>query len=233
MSPHRSQLASPRTWGAVGLVAQAAFAAGWLIPETWQGPRYSPIADTISDMQAATAPRVWFPILFFALGGIGTFAFAAIGLRRAWGVTARAAPWQIGVAGLALGNSFPLIPCQVSAPGCSVGSQLLSPGGLTDAILAGAALWVLAATPLSLARRLAGLPGWRCVGPVLRLAGVVALASYAALAISLLVNAGAGLTERILVGVCQAWLTLLAVWLVAGGPGLVSGTPRRAAPCEG
>ena len=48
-------------WGVVGLLAQVAFAAGWVIAETWQGPRYSPVTDTISDLQAATAPHVWFP----------------------------------------------------------------------------------------------------------------------------------------------------------------------------
>ncbi|MGO9163791.1 MAG: hypothetical protein ACLP7J_24430 [Streptosporangiaceae bacterium] len=26
-------------WGVAGLAAQAAFMAGWLIAETWQGPR--------------------------------------------------------------------------------------------------------------------------------------------------------------------------------------------------
>jgi len=48
-------------WGLVGVLAMVIFNAGWLIAETWQGPSYSPIADTISDMQAQTAPHVWFP----------------------------------------------------------------------------------------------------------------------------------------------------------------------------
>jgi hypothetical protein len=48
-------------WGVVGVMAQAAFTAGWVVTELWQGPRYSPVNDTISDMQASTAPHVWFP----------------------------------------------------------------------------------------------------------------------------------------------------------------------------
>ena len=63
-------------WGVVGLVAQVAFAAGWLIAETWQGPRYSLLTDTISDMQAAGAPHVWFPIVCFAVGGAGDHPLA-------------------------------------------------------------------------------------------------------------------------------------------------------------
>ncbi len=63
--------------------------AGWTVAETWQGPRYSPVRDTISDLQAATATHVWSPIVCFAAGGLGTFCFAVFGLRRAvpgWGV---------------------------------------------------------------------------------------------------------------------------------------------------
>ena len=53
-------MAAPRNngslvWGAVGIAAQVLFTAGWVITETWQGPDYSPIANSISDMQAQTA----------------------------------------------------------------------------------------------------------------------------------------------------------------------------------
>ena len=198
------------TWGIVGLLAQVVFAAGWVIAETWQGPRYSPVTDTISDLQAATAPHVWFPIVCFAIGGLATFGFAMFGLRPALKGTAAATPWKIGLSCLALGNSFPLISCQLSAPGCTATTQLLSAGGLTDAILSGAALWVLATTPFLLARRLTSLPGWRHLRPVLLVAGVVTPALYALLAIALLVGAWQGLAERVLVVACQLWICLLA-----------------------
>jgi len=74
---------SPWVWGAIGVAAQISFSAGWVISETWQGPNYNPLNDTISDMQAANAPRVWFPIICFALGSVGTFGFAVFGLRPA------------------------------------------------------------------------------------------------------------------------------------------------------
>lgn len=84
--------------GVVGVAAQIAFMAGWLVAETWQGPRYNPIRYTISDLRAATAPQVWFPIACFAIGGIGTFAFAVFGLRPALtaaGKVAAYAPWCV------------------------------------------------------------------------------------------------------------------------------------------
>ncbi len=210
----RPRRRGPAVWGVIGLLAQVAFAAGWVIAETWQGPRYSPLTDTISDLQAATAPHAWFPIACFAAGGLGTFGFAVFGLRPAWRGAVRIAPWAIGLSGLALGNSFPQIPCQLSASGCTATGQLLSAGGLTDAILSGAALWLLAITPLQLARLLIPLPQWRDLARPLRVAGVVALAGYGLLALALLTGVWAGLVERALVAVCQLWLAVLAVNLI-------------------
>jgi len=202
------------TWGVVGLLAQVAFAAGWVVAETWQGPRYSPLTDTVSDLQAATAPHAWFPVVCFAVGGLGIFGFAVFGLRPAWAGAVRVAPWAIGLSGLALGNSFPQIPCQLSASGCTATGQLLSAGGLTDAILSGAALWLLAITPLQLARLLIPLPQWRALARLLLVAGVVAIAGYGLLALALLTGVWAGLVERALVAVCQLWLAVLAVNLI-------------------
>ena len=210
----RPRRRGPAVWGVIGLLAQVAFAAGWVIAETWQGPRYSPLTDTISDLQAATAPHAWFPIACFAAGGLGTFGFAVFGLRPAWRGAVRIAPWAIGLSGLALGNSFPQNPCQLSASGCTATGQLLSAGGLTDAILSGAALWLLAITPLQLARLLIPLPQWRALARPLRVAGVVALAGYGLLALALLTGVWAGLVERALVAVCQLWLAVLAVNLI-------------------
>lgn len=198
------------TWGIVGLLAQVVFAAGWVIAETWQGPRYSPVTDTISDMQAATAPHVWFPVVFFAVGGLGTFGFAIFGLRPALAGVSSPAAWKIGLSGLALGNSFPLIPCQLSAHACTATSQLLSAGGLTDALLCGVALWVLAITPFPMARRVSSLPGWKSLKPILLVAGVVTPALYGLLALTLFTGVWQGLAERGLVVVCQLWICLLA-----------------------
>ena len=73
--------------------------------------------DTISDMQAASTPHMWFPVACFAFGGVATFCFAVFGLRPALAAAGKLnarAPWMLAVSTLALGNSFPLVPC--SAP---------------------------------------------------------------------------------------------------------------------
>ncbi|MGO8686145.1 MAG: DUF998 domain-containing protein [Candidatus Dormibacteria bacterium] len=223
------------TWGVIGLGAQLAFAAGWLAAESWQGPRYSPVTDTISDLQASGAPHLWFPIVCFAVGGLGTCGFALLGLRPAWGRAAPLAPWKIGLSGLALGNSFPLLPCRLSTPGCTATHQLLSAGGLTDAILAGVALWVLAITPWPLARQLATLPRWSALRPMLRAAGVVTPAAYGLLALAEVTGVWPGLAERFLVAICQVWLAMLAVTLIrtsaaehgAGGGSVLPRPGRR------
>ena len=43
-------------WGVVGVLAQVAFLAGWLLAGFWQPRGYSLVNNSISDMQAATAP---------------------------------------------------------------------------------------------------------------------------------------------------------------------------------
>lgn len=205
-------------WGVIGLAAQAAFMAGWLIAETWQGPRYSPVHNTISDLQAATAPHAWFPIACFAVGGLGSCGFAVFGLRPALaraGQVAWYAPWMLACAALALGNSFPLIPCRLADPGCTAHHQLVSPGGLTDAIVASIAFLVLACTPFPLWRRLRVLPEWQPLKPVMMAARVAGPACFLLLAISSNADIAQGLTERALATICVLWMSALAVRLIS------------------
>jgi Protein of unknown function (DUF998) len=206
-------------WGLVGVIAQVVFTAGWVITETWQGPRYGPIQDSISDMQASTAPHVWFPIVCFAVGALGTFGFVVFGLRPALagaGKLAAKSPWMLAIAALALGNSFPLIPCRLSDPGCTANAQLLSAGGLTDAIVAGLAFLVLDIVPFPLWRRMAVLPGWRRLKPVMFAARVIGPVLYLLLAVSTNMSSmpAAGLIERLLATTCVLWIGALAVNLI-------------------
>jgi hypothetical protein len=206
-----------RAWGIVGLVAQVAFLAGWLIAETWQGQRYSPVTDTISDLQAAMAPHAWFPIACFAVGGIGTFCFACFGLRPALaggGKVAAYGPWLVALAGLAIGDSFPLIPCGLAAAGCTAQLQLHSAGGLTDAIVATSAFLVLSVAPGPLWRRMKTLPQWRPIRPVMAMARIVCPLCYLLLCAASLTGTAQGLAERILATSVTLWLGALAVTLI-------------------
>ena len=203
-------------WGAVGAIAQVAFVAGWLIADTWQRPGYSSIKNSISDLQAATAPHAWFPIACFAVGGLGTFGFAVFGLRPALaraGKVAAYAPWMLAVSGLAIGNSFPLIPCQRIAAGCTAHVQLHSPGGMTDAIVATIAFLVLVVTPFPLWRRLKALPEWRRLKSVMMAARVIGPICFILLVV--FSNSGpAGLAERILAATLSLWIGALAITLI-------------------
>ena len=206
-----------RAWGLIGVVAQVAFMAGWLAAETWQGPRYSVVADTISDLQAATAPHVWFPVACFAVGGIGTFCFAVFGLRPALAGAGRVVaygPWLIALAGLAIGNSFPLIPCGPAAPGCTAHHQLYSPGGMTDAIVATAAFLVLSFTPGPLWERMRMLPQWRRLRPVMTAARIACPLCFILLSIASLTHTAQGLAERALATSLTLWIGALAVALI-------------------
>jgi hypothetical protein len=185
-------------------VAQASFTAGWLVPGTWQGAHYSVVTNTISDMQAATA---------FAVGGVGTFCFALFGLRPALAAAGRVAswaPWTLAFAGLAIGNSFPLIPCQISDRACSAHRQLYSPGGLTDAIVATAAFFALAFLPGPLWKRLKLLPEWRRLRPVMITARIICPLCFWALCAASLTKTAEGLVERVLAACCALWLASVA-----------------------
>ncbi len=206
-------------WGVVGVTAQALFMAGWLVAETWQGRRYSPVTYSISDLQAASAPHAWFPIACFALGGLGMFAFVVFGLRPALaeaGTVAAYAPWILALSALALGNSFPQIPCRLADPGCTPSYQLHSAGGLTDAVVASTAFAVLAITPFPLWRRLAVLPQWRRLKPVMMAARILGPVLFILLAASSTMASmpANGLIERLLVSTFVLWTGALAINLI-------------------
>ena len=187
---------------------------GWIAAETWQSPRYSVVTNTISDMQAATAPHVWFPITCFAIGGLGSFGFVIFGLRPATAAAARvgiSGIWALALSVLALGNSFPLIPCQLSDRACSAHHQLHSVGGMTDAIVASLAFLVLVFTPKALWPRLQLLPKWRSFAPIARIAALACPLAFVVLCAASLTNTDEGLAERVLVTVCALWLAALAM----------------------
>jgi hypothetical membrane protein len=207
-------------WGVVGVLAQVAFLAGWMLAGFWQPRGYSLVNNSISDMQAATAPHAWFPIACFAVGGLGTLGFAVFGLRPALaqgGKRAAYAPWMLAVAGLAIGNSFPLIPCQRIAAGCTAHVQLHSPGGMTDAIVATIAFFILAVTPFPLWRRLKDLPDWRQLKQVMMAAGVISPICFILLAV-FSTSGPAGLVERILAATISLWIGALAITLIYQHP---------------
>ena len=70
------RLAGIRRWAGVGIAAQVVFVASWLAAAAWQGPRYSVMKHSISEMYAVTAPHAVFLVVVLTLCGAATIWFA-------------------------------------------------------------------------------------------------------------------------------------------------------------
>src|SRR5690348_4461494 len=104
----------------VAAVAQVVFVASFLIAATWQGPRYDPMTQSISDMYAVTAPNAAFLVVAFTLCGLATVLFAALSvwptLRNAgWPAAVGAALLGLSIAGLGdLLSPFEQLACRMA-----------------------------------------------------------------------------------------------------------------------
>ena len=158
---------SIRRWAWAGLVAQIAFVVSWVAAATWQGPRYSTVAHSISDMYAETAPHAAFLIVVFTLCGAATIAFAFGAVRRAlrpggWTATAGSALLAVSIVGLGdLLTVTERLACRMADPGCTATRQISNLGGRLDDTLStyGVLALVVAGLFLSFAMRRAAT--WR------------------------------------------------------------------------
>jgi len=123
--------------------------------------------------------------------------------------------WMLAFSALALGNTFPLLPFRLVDPGATAHAQLFSAGGRTDAIVSSIGFIVLIITPFPLWRRLAAVPEWRRLKPVMMAARIVGPICWILLGISSSLGYAEGLMERILVTVCVLWMGALAVTLLS------------------
>ena len=60
----------------VTIAANLVWVTGWLVAAGWQGPGYSVVRDSISDMMADGAPAAGVLIVIFALSGAVIIVFA-------------------------------------------------------------------------------------------------------------------------------------------------------------
>jgi hypothetical protein len=210
-----SREATVRRWALVGLVAQVAFVASWLIAAFWQGPHYSSLEHSISDMYAVGAPYGAFLVVVFTLCGAATILFAWLSLRP----TLRPAGWTatVGSALLALsiyGLGDLLSPleregCRLADRGCSAAAQFANSGGKLDALLStlGALLFILAG--FFLASAMKRLPGWRRWAWPTRGVAVLFLVLVVATGLGTAVDLS-GMFERLLAATGAAGIALLA-----------------------
>jgi hypothetical membrane protein len=214
-------------FGALGVVSQILFMAGWLIPESWQPESYSIVRDTISDLMARTAPHAEVPVIVLIAGGIGTMLFALLGLRpalRAAGRTAFYAPWMLAASALGFGNvlSFLQLPCQSGACGTHAAASTFA--GAQDVIGGVIVITLLAISPFPMSRRLKETPGWQRLAVPSLLTGVAIMASYIAFGLHS-TAAVHGLLERAVATIGSGWTAVLAVNLIR--------TARRPATNDG
>src|SRR5829696_4461136 len=210
----RSEKAGIRRWAIVAIVAQIAFVGSWLVAASWQGPRYSVLAHTISDMYAVGAPNGAFLVVVITLCGAATILFAALSLRP----SLRPGGWRATVGSVLLGLSiyglgdlltpFEREACQLADAGCTGAAQLATSGGKLDAVLSGVGLLLFVAAGFFLAAAMKRVPGWRRWARPTWWATVLFIALLVATVLADAVGLG-GLFERLLAA-AAAGIALLA-----------------------
>lgn len=156
-----------RLWARLTLIANIVFTVAWIAAATWQGPHYSTVAHTISDMYADGAPGAWVLIVLFTLcGAIGIgFALRAVwpALREA-GVPARVGAILLALSIFGLGDllsPFEREGCRLADPGCTAAHQLGTSGGTMDAILSNIGVLAFVISGFFLAAAMKRRPDWR------------------------------------------------------------------------
>jgi hypothetical protein len=207
---------TPVRWAWVAVIAQALFVVSWLIAQAWQGPRYSALSDTISDMYAVTAPGGPSLVVVLTLCGIATVLFA---LLSVW-PTLRPAGWTAAVGSILLALSiyglgdalspFEREACRIADPGCTGGDQMNNLGGRMDAILSTIGILCFVAAAFFLAAAMKRTPGWERAARPTRWVGAGFLVLIVVVGAGESVDLG-GLTERMLAAFGAVAIAALAV----------------------
>lgn len=226
-SPARA--AVTRTTGSPGIrglaaaaaIAQLLFLVAWLVAPLWQGPKYSVLAHSISDMYAVTAPGGLVLVVVFTITGAVTILFALLAVWRAF----RPAGWTGTVGSILLALSifglgdlltpFERLACRIADAGCTPASQVANAGGTLDTLLSTIGVGIFLAAVIFLSIAMAKITGWRSWVWPTRV--VVVAVSALFLADGLLATSGlGGLMERGLALVGALAIAVLAIELARG-----------------
>ncbi|WP_107069016.1 DUF998 domain-containing protein [Streptomyces sp. 150FB] len=207
--------AGARRWARGGVAAQVAFTVSMLVAASWQGPRYSVLAHSISDMSAITAPGAMFLVVVFTLCGAATIVFA---LRSVWPAL-RPGGWSAGVGSLLLALSVPglgnllsvgeRLACRMADPGCTAARQVSNAGGRLDGNLTTAGVFLLVSAGFFLAAAMRRAPGWQAWARPTRWTASLLVAVVVALVLTQQAGLG-GLFERLVALIGAAALAALA-----------------------
>lgn len=209
---------TPVRWAWVAAIAQAVFVVSWLVAQAWQGPRYSALSHTISDMYAVTAPGGLFLVVVLTLCGIATVLFALLSVwpvLRPAGWTAATGSILLAVSIYGLGGAltpFERQGCRIADPGCTAADQM-NVGGRLDSILSTIGIFCFVASAFFLAAAMRRTPGWERAARPTMWVGVGFLVLVVLLAAVESSSVG-GLAERVVVAVGAAAIAALAVRVV-------------------
>jgi len=209
-----------RTWAWVAFAAQVLLVVGWIVAGFWQGPRYSVLADSISDMYAVTAPGALFLVVVSTLCGLATVLFAGLSVwpsLRAAGASAAIGSVLLGLSIYGLVSvltPFKRVACRIAEEGCTPGDQLATTGGRLDLILSTAGIALFIGAVFFLSAAMARTPDWRYLARPGRWVGIAFIVLLVA---SALAFGAFGLANRVLAITGAAAIAGLA-WQIARTP---------------
>jgi len=211
--------AAVRRWAWLGLAAQAVFVASFLVPVLWQGPHYSAVAHTISDMYAVTAPHAGYLVVVLSLCGAATIGFA---LRSVWSQLRTGGRWAatgsvllaLSIVGLGdLLSPAERLACRMADPGCTATQQLSNTGGQLDNLISSIGVLLLVIAALFLAAAMRRTHGWESWARPTRWTAVL----ITAFAVASVLTQGAGYTglfERLVAATGAGALAVLAIGIL-------------------
>jgi len=208
-----------RTWAWVALAAQVLFVVSWIAAGFWQGPRYSVVSDSISDLYALTAPAGLLLAVVIGLCGLATIIFAWLAVwpsLRAAGRSATIGSVLLGLSIYGLGHllaPFARVACRIADQGCSPADQLANSGGLLDAIVSIPGIVFFIGAVFFLSAAMARTTDWRDLAQPTRRLGIAFIVLLAA-TVPISVIGGTGLMTRLLALTGAAGIAGLA-WRIA------------------
>ena len=208
-----------RRWAWLGIAAQVVFVAGVLVAASWQGPHYSVLRDSISDMYTVTAPHGTFLVQLLTDTGAATILFALLAVWPALRSGGRAAAIGSVLLALSIGGLGDLLSpaerlaCRMADPGCTMSLQLSNSGGKMDNILSDIGVLLLVLACFFLAHAMARIPGWQAWARPTRATAVLIIALTFADALT--EHTGVyGLFERLVAATMAVALTALGVGIL-------------------
>jgi hypothetical protein len=206
-----------RRWARVGIAAQVLFVASWLVAASWQGPHYSVVKHSISEMYAVTAPHAMFLLIVITLCGAATLLFTLGSVWPAlrpggWAATVGSVLLALSTAGLGdLLTPFERVACRMADPGCTTTKMVANAGGKLDGNLTTVGILAFVLAIFFLAAAMRRVPAWQAWARLARWTAVLVLV----LVLADFADSGlGGLFERLVSAIGAAALAALGVGIV-------------------